>query len=62
MRGPKLFDLTDWKSKKRSSRPQMSCFREKYRYSDEQKKGSLYTFSDVLFSHESIGEENKKRS
>ena len=27
MRSPKLFDHTDWKSKKRSSRPQMSCLR-----------------------------------
>ena len=26
MRGPRLFGHTDWKSKKRSSRPQMSCF------------------------------------
>ena len=23
--GPRLFDHTDWKSKKRSARPQMSC-------------------------------------
>ena len=26
MRGPGLFDHTDWKSKKRSARPQMSLF------------------------------------
>ena len=52
MRGPRLFDHTDWKSEKRPSRPQMSCFHGKYRYSEEQKKGRLYTSTDVLFSTE----------
>ena len=57
MRGSRPFDHTDWKSKKRSSRPQMSCFYQKYWYSEEQKK--VYTSSDVLFSSESVGEEKK---
>ena len=58
MRGPRLFDQTDWKSKKRSLCPQMSCFHEKYRYREDQKE--VYTSSYVLFYTESIGEEKRK--
>ena len=47
MRGPRLFDHTDWKSKKRSSRPQIFCFHWKYRYSEEQKK--RYTRPQMFF-------------
>ena len=38
VRGPRLFDHTDWNSKKRSTRPQMSCFPLKI--SVESKKSS----------------------
>ena len=40
MGGPRPFDHTDWKGKKRFSRRQISLFSLKYRYSEEQKKKS----------------------
>ena len=61
MGGPRPFDHNDWKGKKRPSRRQISLFSLKYRYSEKQKKKPC-TYSDVLFSRESIGEKNKKRS
>ena len=63
MRGSRLFDHTDWKSKKRTSRSQIfyySIFTENI---DKVKnKKMVYTSSDVLFSTESIGEEKKRSS
>ena len=55
---PMLFDHTDWKSKKRSSRPQMSYFTENIDVVKSKKM--IHTSSDVLFSTESISEEEKK--
>ena len=58
MRGPRLFDHTNWKSKKRFSRSQISVFTENIGLVKSNKK--VYTSLDVLFSIESIGEEKKK--
>ena len=59
MRGPRLLDHTDWKNRKR---PLLRCpvFTESIGIVKRKKK--VYTSLDVLFSRESIGEENKKRS
>ena len=41
-RGSRLFDLTDWKSKKRSSRPQMPVFTENIGIVKSKKKVCTY--------------------
>ena len=57
MRGFRLFDRTDWKSKKDFHVLRCPVFTENID-SEEQKK-KVYTSSDVQFSSESIGEEEK---
>ena len=58
MRGPRLFDYSDWKSKKGLNVPRCPVFTENIGIVKSKKK--IYTSSDVLFSTESVGEEEKK--
>ena len=58
MRGPRLFYHTDWKSKKGLHVLRCPVFTENIGVVKSKKK--VCTYSDVLFSRESIGEENKK--
>ena len=58
MRGPRLFDHTDWKGKKSVHRLRCQVFIENIGIVKSKKK--VYTSSDVLFFTESIGEEKKK--
>ena len=58
MRGPRLFDHTDWKSKKNLHVLRCPVFTEYIGIVKSKKK--VHTSSDVLFSTESIGEEKKK--
>ena len=64
MRGSRLFDHTDWKSKKKGLHVlRCSVFTENIGIVKSKKKVyNKYMSSDVLFSTESIGEEKKKRS
>ena len=59
MRGPRLFDHTNWKSKKKGLHV-LRCrvFTENFGIVKSKKK--VCTSSDVLFSTESIGEKKKK--
>ena len=60
MRGPRLFDNIDWKSKKGLHVLRHSVFTENISLLERAKKRYRpYTSSDVLFSTESIGEEKK---
>ena len=58
MRGPRLFDHTDWKSKKGLHVLRRPIFTENVGVVMSKKK--IYTSSDVLFSTESIVEEKRK--
>ena len=60
MRGSRLFDHTNWKSKNNGLHVLRICpvFTENIGIVKSKKK--VYTSSDVLFSTESIGEEKKK--
>ena len=58
MRGPRLFDHTDCKGKKGLHILRCSVFTENIGIVKSKKK--VCTYSDVLFSTKSIGEENKK--
>ena len=58
MRGPRLFDHTDWKSEKGLHVLRCPVFTENIGMVKSKKK--VCTYSDVLFSRESIGKENKK--
>ena len=60
MRGPRLFDHTDWKSKKGLLVVRYPVFTENIGVVKSKTKAC--TYSDVLFYRKSIGEENKKRS
>ena len=60
MRGPRLFHHSNWKSKKGLHVFKCSVFNENISVVKSKKKKKVYTSSDVLFSTESIGEENKK--
>ena len=60
MRGPRLFDHTDWKSKKGLHILRCPVFTENIGIVKSKKK--ICTSSDVLFSTESIGKEKKIRS
>ena len=60
MRGPRLFDHTDWKSEKGLHALRCPVFTENIGIVKSKKK--VCTYSDVLFSHGSISKENKKRS
>ena len=58
MRGPRLFNHTDWKSKKGLHVLRCPVSTENIGMVKSKKK--VYTFSDVLFSNESIGKEEEK--
>ena len=60
MRGSRLFDHTDWKSKKKVFTCSEYCpvFIENIGIVKSKKK--VYTSSDVLFSTESIGKKKNK--
>ena len=60
MRGPRLFDHTDWKSKSNLHVFRCSVFTENIGIVKSKKK--VYTSSDVLFFSESIGKEKKRSS
>ena len=61
MRGPRLFDHTDWKSKKKVfTTSDVPVFTENIGIVKSKKK--VYTSSDVLFSAESVGEKKKRSS
>ena len=60
MRGPTLFDHTDWKRKKDLLVFRCPVLTENIGMLKSKKK--IYTSSDVLFSTESIGEEKKRSS
>ena len=57
MKGPRLFDHTDWKSKKGLHVLRCPVFTESIGTVKSKKK--VYTSLDVLFSSESISEEKK---
>ena len=59
MKGPRLFDHTDWKSKKNDLHV-LRCpvFTENIGLVKSKKK--VYSSSDALFTTESIGEEKKR--
>ena len=57
MRGPRLFDHSDWKSKKGLQVLRCPVFTENIGIVKSKKK--VYTSSDVLFSIQSISEEKK---
>ena len=59
MRGPRLFDPTDWKSKKGLYILRCPVFTENIGI--VKSKTKVYTSSDVLFSTESISEEKKNK-
>ena len=55
MGGPRLFDHTDWKSKKGLHVLRCPVFTENIA------KKKVYTYSHVLFSRESIGETGEEK-
>ena len=59
MRGPRLIDHTDWKSKKKGLHV-LRCPVFTENIDIVKSKTKLYTFSDVLFSTECIGEEKTR--
>ena len=60
MRGPRLFDHTDWKSKKDLHVLRCPVFTQNIGITKSKKK--VYTSSDVLFSTESIMKRKKRSS